>query len=57
MRQLFYYKRNKSLLQNASGFLVQTVTVITKCDVYYKMRRYNYKIQNESVLLKKGWDT
>ena len=44
----FIKKCNKSLLQNASGFfvqhatiLLQNVTVITKSDVYYEMRRYN----------------
>ena len=38
---------DKSLLQNVSGFLLQNATVflenatvITKCDLYYKMRRY-----------------
>ena len=33
-------KCNKSLLQNASGFLLQHATVITKCDVFHKMHRY-----------------
>ena len=37
----FITKRNRSLLQNASGFLLQNATVITKCDVYYKLRQYN----------------
>ena len=39
-------KCNKSLLQNALGFLLQNATVIancddfiTKCDSYYKIRR------------------
>ena len=32
-------KSSKSLLLNAS-ILLQNGTVITKCDVYYKMRRY-----------------
>ena len=49
----FITKCDRSLLQNASGFLLQNVTVllqnatvitncdsfITKCDSYYKMRR------------------
>ena len=49
----FITKYDKSLLQNASGFLLQNATVllqnvtvitkyndfITKCDSYYKMRR------------------
>ena len=49
----FITKRDRSLLQNVSGFLLQNVTVllqsatvitkyddfITKCDCYYKMRR------------------
>ena len=40
----FIAKCNRSLLQNASGFLLQNATVllqnatvITKCDSYYKM--------------------
>ena len=44
----FITKCDKSLFQNASGFLLQNATVllqnaavITKCDVYYKMRWYN----------------
>ena len=44
----FIIECSKSLLQNESGFfvqnatiLLQNVTVITKCDAYYKMRRYN----------------
>ena len=43
----FITKCDKSLLQNASGFLLQNasvllqiVTVITKCDTYYKMLWY-----------------
>ena len=42
----FITKCDRSLLQNASGFLLQNATVITncndfitKCDSYYKMRR------------------
>ena len=42
----FIIKRDRSLLQNASVFLLQNATVITKsrdfitkCDSYYKMRR------------------
>ena len=45
MCQVFYYKM-RQLLQNGSGFLLQNVTVllqnetvITKCDVYYKLRQ------------------
>ena len=41
----FITKRSRSLLQNASSFLLQNVTVllqnaavITNCDVYYKSR-------------------
>ena len=44
----FVTKCDRSLLQNAQGFLlqsatvlIQNATVITKCDVYYKMRQYN----------------
>ena len=54
MGQLFYLKKRQKLLQNESGFLLQNATVllqntiillenatvITKCDVYYKLRRY-----------------
>ena len=47
MRQIFYHKmRDKSLLQNALGFLLQNAIVIkncdnfiTKCNSYYKMQR------------------
>ena len=35
IRQVFYYKM-RQLLQNAS-ILLQSVTVITKCDVDYKI--------------------
>ena len=42
----FIIKRDRSLLQNASGFLLQNATnllqnatVITKCGSYYKMQR------------------
>ena len=38
MRQFYYEFRQ--FLQNMSIFL-QNATVITNCDVYYKMRRYN----------------
>ena len=37
-------KCDRSLLQNLSGFLLQNATVITKCDVYYKLRQYTVKI-------------
>ena len=43
----FFIRCGKSLLQNASAFLLQIatvllqiVTVITKCNVYYKMRQF-----------------
>ena len=36
-RQVFCYKM-RQLLQNAT-ILLQSVTVITKCDVYYKLRQ------------------
>ena len=39
MRQ-FYWKM-RQLFQNAM-ILLQNVTVITKCDVYYKLRQYTY---------------
>ena len=53
MRQKFITKCDRSLLQNATGFLLQNATVllqnaavitkcddfITKCDSYYKTRR------------------
>ena len=35
----FITKWNRSLLQNAPGFLLQNTSFITKCDSYYKMRR------------------
>ena len=51
------------LLQNASGFSLQNVTVllqnatvittcddfITKCDVYYKLRQYTAQMQQKTV--------
>ena len=46
MRQVFYnkmrwfYYKTRQLLQNAM-ILLQNATIITKCDVYYKMRQYN----------------
>ena len=33
-------KCEKSLLENTLGLLLQNATVITKCEVYYKIRRY-----------------
>ena len=43
----FIAKCDRSLLQNTSGFLLQNGTVtlncddfVTKCDSYYKMRRF-----------------
>ena len=48
MPQLLFIKCGRSLLQNASGFLVQNATVIENCDdfitkydVYYKLRQYS----------------
>ena len=40
--QFFYYKMQQ-LLQNAT-ILLQDATVITKCDVYYKLRQYIQQI-------------
>ena len=49
MRQLFYCKMRQKFITNALDFLLQNVmillrnvTVITKFDVYYKSRQYNY---------------
>ena len=49
----FITKCDKSLLQNVSGFLLQNATVllqnatiITKCDVYYKLRQYNVGVSS-----------
>ena len=52
MRQLFFIKCDKSLLQNVSAFLLQNALVITnaviliqnpigvtKCEAYYEMRQ------------------
>ena len=36
----FITKCDRSLLQNTSGFLFENATVITKCDVCYKMWEY-----------------
>ena len=48
MRQILLQNATAILLQNASGFLLQNATVllqnatvITKCDVYNKLRQYN----------------
>ena len=41
MRQVFYFKM-RQLLQNVT-ILLQNTTVITKCDVYYKLRQYRLK--------------
>ena len=40
LRHFFIEKCSKSLLQNALGFLLQNATVLTKCEVYCKMRLY-----------------
>ena len=53
-RQVFYYKmrqfyyKMRQLLQIAT-ILLQNETVITKCDVYYKLRQYT--VQQKNVLL------
>ena len=36
----FLTKCDRSLSQNASGVLLQNVTVIKKCDIYYKLQQY-----------------
>ena len=36
----FFYYKMRQLLQNAA-ILLQNATVITKCDVYYKLRQYS----------------
>ena len=38
VRQLFYYKVRQVLLQSAT-ILLQSVTGITKCEDYYKVRQ------------------
>ena len=48
IRQIFYYKmrqfyyKMQQLLQIVTN-LLQNATVITKCDVYYKLRWYNFE--------------
>ena len=42
MRQLFYYKM-RQLLQIVT-ILLQSGTVITKSDVCYKLRQYNWRL-------------
>ena len=48
IRQIFYYKmrqfyyKMQQLLQIVRN-LLQNATVITKCDVYYKLRWYNFE--------------
>ena len=44
MRQLFYYKMRQKFITKSVRFLLQNATVITKCDVYYKLRQYTVKI-------------
>ena len=58
----FITKYNKSLLQNASGFLLHNATfllqneiVITKCDAYYKLRQYKL-IQHNMVAKLEAYD-
>ena len=48
MRWVLLQNATAILLQNVSGFLLQkatillqNATVITKCDVYYKLQQYN----------------
>ena len=48
LRQVLLQNATAILLQNESGYLLQNATtllqnatVITKCDVYYKLRQYN----------------
>ena len=44
MRQILFTKCDgcdKNLLQNALDFLLQDVTVLPNCKVYYKMRKRN----------------
>ena len=38
----FITKCDRISLQNASGFLLQNATIITKCDFYYKLRQFTY---------------
>ena len=39
----FITKCDRRFLQNASCLLLQNATLITKCDVYHKLRQYNVK--------------
>ena len=42
----FITKCDNLLLQSATAILLQSVTsVITKCDRYYKVRRFHYKVR------------
>ena len=41
-RQILLQIATAILLQNASGFLLQNAAVITKCDIYYKLRQYTH---------------
>ena len=41
-----YYKVRWQLLQSVTALLLQSVTsVITKCDRFYKVRRFYYKVR------------
>ena len=53
MRQAFYYKMRQFYykmrqLSQIATILLQDATVITKCDVYYKLRQYIEHVSSSS---------
>ena len=53
MRQAFYYKMRQFYykmrqLSQIATILLQNATVITKCDVYYKLRQYIEHVSSSS---------
>ena len=45
MRQKFFTKCVRFFITNCNNFIINA-TIITKCDVYYKLRQYNIRIRN-----------
>ena len=51
-QKCFFHYTENLLLQIATAFLLQTATsVITKCDRYYKVRQFYYKVRQNTVVL------
>ena len=51
-QKCFFHYTEDLLLQIATAFLLQSATsVITKCDRYYKVRQFYYKVRQSTVVL------